>query len=201
MRFECTSKYYPKPFEPNDLIRPHVIDVVVGTENGVETTAARLAVDFLDLRHAEHAGYSILHVCDADSAGWTHVFEAIIEPAIDFAELRQDFGFDDPVNGLLFLYRSVFHPTLRDWQRFIIDGVCAMFPSDTAMIIARNELELSEKDLASLGFRIVAGSDLLFRPNMLANEYSSVADGRDPSAVTCPLESGARIDEQWGALD
>ncbi len=197
MRFRCTSTFHPKPYEPSDYIRPNVIEVVCRTAGDEDAIAARLAVDYLDIANAERDGASVLHVCDADSSGWTGVYEATIEPAVNFAKIREDFGFDDPINGLLFLYSAVFHPDLSDWQRFVIDSVCSMFPEDTAMVMWKWTTQLSDKELASLGFRIVAGSDLLFRPNMLPREYSAAEDGRDPIDLEVAEDAGDYVDQQW----
>ncbi len=93
MRFECKSTYYPKPSEPNDFIRSNLIDVCCFTAGDSDTVAARLAVDYLDILRAESEGQSVLHVCDADSSAWSKVYESMIEPATDFAEIRKDFGF------------------------------------------------------------------------------------------------------------
>lgn len=174
-----------------------MIDVLCRTAGDEDTIAARLAVDYLDIAGAERDGASVLHVCDADSSGWTRVYEATIEPAVDFAMIRQDFGFDDPINGLLFLHSAVFHWDLLDWQRFVIDSVCSMFPDDTAMVMWKGTTQLSDKELASLGFRMVAGSDLLFRPNMLPREYSAEEDGRDPIDLEVTEDAGAYVDQEW----
>jgi hypothetical protein len=45
-----------------------------------------------------------------------------------------------------------------------------MFPSDTTTVMWKEMTHSRDKELASLGFRIVAGSDLLFRPNMLSRD-------------------------------
>jgi hypothetical protein len=142
MRFKCTSIIHPKPYEPSDYIRTNIIDVLCRTAGDEDAIATRLAVDYLDIASAECDGASVLHVCDADSAGWMHVYEATIEPAVDFAMIREDFGFDDPINGLLFLHSAVFHPDRFDWQRFVIDSVCSMFPDDTAMFMWKRTIHL-----------------------------------------------------------
>lgn len=69
--------------------------------------------------------------------------------------------------GLVFIHRAVFHPFVRDWQRMIVDSICKMFPKGLATVMWKGTTDLTEKELASLGFRIVAGHDLLFRPNIL----------------------------------
>lgn len=198
MRFECRSTYHPKPLEPDDYIRPHDISVICSSSDDEEVVAARLAVDHLDILRAELEGQSVCHICDADSADWEHVYSATIEPAIDFAEIREDFGFRDPVNGLVFIHRAVFHPSTRDWQRLIIDSVCNMFPEDTAVVMRKDTTDLTDKELASLGFRIVAGWDLLFRPNMLKRDYDTAEDERHPVlSLKVPADAGEYVKQEW----
>lgn len=176
MRFECRSTFFPKPFEPSHYIRPHDILVRCFSTADTWTTVGRLAVDYLDFARAESEGFSICHVCDDDSAEWEEVYSAIIEPAPDFAELRKDFQFDEAVVAIAFIRQAVFHPGMREQQRFILDSICRMFAEDTAIVMPRETTDLDFKELASLGFRIVAGKNFLFRPNMLVNEYSAADD-------------------------
>ncbi|TWU51555.1 hypothetical protein [Rubripirellula reticaptiva] len=201
MRFECQSTYYPKPTEPNHYIRTSEIDVWCHTAGDEPAIAARLAVDYLDIDRADSEGESILHVCDADSATWMQVYEATIEPDIDFLGIREDFGFDDPIHGLVFIHGAVFHPSVNAWRAYILDSVCGMFPVDTATVMWKRTTELEDKDLASLGFRKVAGSELLFRPNMLENAYSSSDDDRDPIELIVPEDAQNNVDQQWVERD
>ncbi|MCR9209723.1 MAG: hypothetical protein NXI28_15940 [bacterium] len=200
MKLRTESIYHPKPFEPNQYIRPHVVDVTCLTDGDEpeEIIAGRIAVDYLDILRAETAGQSIVHVCDADSQNWEMVYSATIEPAIDFAGIRKDFGFDDPVHGLVFIHQVVLHPSLRDWQQMILDSICDMFPSETATVMIRGITELPDRALAELGFRIVAGHDVLFRPNMLKNDYTTADDPRDPfTDLTVPPDAEAYVLDRW----
>jgi hypothetical protein len=179
MRLRCQFEYYPQPYEPELYLRPVAIDVVCHSEPDSEAIAGRIALDHLDLVRAETTGENVHDICDADSGGWEAVYAALFEPALDFAEIRGDFKFNDPINHLLFLYRSVFHPVLRDWESFILDHVATLFGEDSALVMWKKETDLSDRELARLGFRIVAGHDLLFRPNMLRHEYCASSDDRD----------------------
>jgi len=203
MRFDTRSTYCPKPFEPNHYIRSNVVSVVCPVQCDEEddyeygeAVAGRLAIDYLDICRIEAEGQSVLHVCDADSAGWDHVYAATIEPAANFTEIRQDFGFDDAIMGLVFIHQAVFHRSLRPWQQMIIDSVCKMFPESTATVMWRGTTDLTDKELASLGFRLVAGHDLLFRPNMLINQYDTATDERTPDFAV-PPDAEEYVDERW----
>ncbi len=204
MRFDTRSTYHPKPFELKQYIRSHVISVACPVEGDPEdddyeyeeVVAGRLAVDYLDILRIETEGQSVLHVCDSDSAGWEHVYSATIEPAENFAEIRQDFGFDDVITGLVFIHQAVFHQSLRQWQQMIIESICKMFPESTATVMWKGTTDLSDKELASLGFRIVAGHNLLFRPNMLISEYDTAQDERNAEFGVSP-DAEEYVEEHW----
>ncbi len=201
MRFDCKFRYYPHVTEPDDFIRPYVIDIICSSETDEEVIVAKIALDYLDIVRAEVSRQHLYEVCDADSAGWEHVYSAIIEPGVNSAEIRRDFGFDEPVHSILFVYQSVFHPCLRDWQRYILDHVCGLFGNDSATVMWKGETDLSDKELASLGFRIVAGHDLLFRPNMLKNEYDSLEDRRNPFDIEVEDDVGEYVLGAWKKLE
>ena len=65
----------------------------------------------------------------------------------------------------------------------------------------KHTTDLESKELASLGFRIIAGSELLFRPNMLENGYSALADTRDPMDLIVAEDAQEHVDQQWSELD
>jgi hypothetical protein len=100
MRFECNSISYPKPTDPIHYFCTNEIDVWCNTAGDEPAVAARLAVDYLDIARAVSDGQSIVHVCDADSSAWMQVYEATIEPDINFLGIREDFGFDAPIHLL-----------------------------------------------------------------------------------------------------
>ncbi len=201
MQFECNSIFYPKPTDPTHYFNTNEIDVWCHTDGDEPAIAARLAVDYLDIARAVGAGESILHICDAESAGWMSVYETTIEPDIHFTGIREDFGFDNPILGLVFIHGAVFHPDTLPWRQFILDSICRMFPPDTATVMWNNTTDLEPKELASLGFRKIAGSELLFRPNMLENAYSVMGDTRDPMELMVAEDAQDYVDEQWEQLD
>ncbi len=199
MKFQTRMTYNPMPVEPNEVIVSHEIDVICYTESDAEVTAARISLDHLDINRAQKLGHPVVHVCDADSASWERVYSTVIEPSHDFDEIRKDFGFDDPIDGVLYLRQSVFHPSLRDWQRLIVDQICNMFPESTATVMSKSETDMNDKERASVGFRMIAGSDLLFRPNMIKNEYEAINDDRDPLDLFVPVDAQDYVDERWDA--
>lgn len=197
MQFLSRMTYYPKPYEPNNVIVSHEVDILCRTEFDEPVVGGRVAIDYLDFDRANALGHPILSVCDADSASWEKVYSSVIEPNPDFEEIREDFGFDDPIIGLVFLRQSVFHPALRDWQCLIIDEICGMFSPFTATVMDRHETDMDDKERASLGFRMIAESDLLFRPNMLRNAYCADDDERDIFDLILPEDAQDYVDERW----
>lgn len=197
MKFVSRMTFHPQPIDPDEVIISHEIDVLCYTDSDASVVAGRVAIDYLDFVRASILGQSVVHVCDADSTGWMNVYSSVIEPSYDFDQIRQDFGFEDEIDGLLYLHQSVFHPSLREWQRFIVDQICKMFPTRTAMVMGKDETDLDDKERASLGFRMIASSDLLFRPNMLKNEYSAIDDDRDTLSFSVSAEVEDYVEEHW----
>ncbi|EGF28733.1 hypothetical protein RBWH47_03765 [Rhodopirellula baltica WH47] len=200
MKIELRSIFYPKPVDPDGYLRPHELSVICQSsesENG-EVVAARLAVDYLDISRAEDEGMNVWEVCDADSQGWYSVCSAILEPTAPFAEYRKELGIDHPVFGMAFIHRVAIHSSLRDWQQMIIDSVSKLFSGETATVMWRGTTDMTDQELASLGFRIVAGEDLLFRPNVLRSEYETVNDDRDPNFdLKVPQEAAEYVQREW----
>ena len=198
MRFRCQFDYHPRPAEADDFICPMVVEVVCSTEAFEEVVAARIAVDRLDLSRATVAGENIYEVCDADSSGWENVYAALFEPSSDphDPDLREDFEFDEPIFNLLFVYRTVFHPSLRPWQSFIMHHVSELGGDMSATIMWKSETSLSTAELGRLGFRMIAGEDLLFLPNMLQQEYSPDEEG-ELFELEVPADAEDYVIQEW----
>ena len=202
MRFECKYTYYPAPCEPDDYLRAMTVDVMCfQKDTDEEVLVARLAIDHLDLIRAEADGMDVLMVCDADSAGWESVYSSIIEPGINSTEIRHDFGFEEPVFHILFMHKAVFHPEVRDWQRFIVDQACEMFDNHSATVMWKGDTGMTDKELASLGFRMIAETDLLFRPNMLISKYVPDDDRRDVFDIAVEDSAIDFVRDEWDRED
>jgi len=53
----------------------------------------------------------------------------------------------------------------------------------------------------SFKFRIIACSELLFRPNMFENGYAVLADNQDPMDLIVAKDAQEHVDEKWSELD
>ena len=197
MRFSCHFDYYPEPWDPQFFINPVTVDVLCGDENGNDCLVARMAIDHLDLIRAETSGQDVLDVCDADSAGWEAVYSALFEPGEDFVELRRDFNFNDPVLDVLFLHRSAFHRSIYDLRMFIVDHAACLFGETTALVMWNSETGIPDSDLAKLGFRKIAGHELLFRPNMLVNAYDRANDAARILDIEVSSSAAKEVEDEW----
>jgi hypothetical protein len=198
MRFQCSFNYYPHPQEPNDFLRSGTVDVYCWPENGDEQIVARLAFDHLDIVRAEYAGENIYEVCDADSAGWEATYHALFESVDGNTQLRRDFEFDDAVGHVLFIHKVMFHPCLHEWRSYILDHVCHLIDTDSVTVMWKSTTDLSEKKLSDLGFRRIAGEELLFRPNMYRHSYEAANEARDPLSITIDEAAEDFIIRVWG---
>jgi len=196
MHFDCRFTYYPQPFEPNLFLREMTIDVVCGVDDFASVVAARLAVDHLDIGRVTSVGGDIYEVCDADSSGWEAVFAGLFEPGSQ-AEWRGDFELVDPIDDLLFMHHSVFHPALREWQAYIIDHVAKLFGNESAFVMWKEETDLTDAELDALGFRVIAGTDLRLRPNMYQQKYNAVDDERDAVNLCVPADAEEYVNANW----
>lgn len=196
MQFDCRFSYFPQPFEPELYLREYEIDVVSGNEAG-SFVAARLALDFLDIRRIEAAGESVLEVCDADSAGWVEVFHALFEDGAGELHIKEDLDFYDPINSIVYLHRFVFGPSMRAWREYIVAHAAAMFPHDTAVVMRKDQTEFSQEELTRMGFWSIGGTDFLFRPNTHQHPYDPVADERDVLDADSSQFDEAFVNKQW----
>jgi hypothetical protein len=159
--------------------------------------AGRLAFDLLDIGRAEVAGENLYEICDADSAGWEGVYAALFEPEGEYGEIRRDFDFYEPIDHVLFLYKMVFHPAIRSWQSFILDHTATLFGHMSALTMWKGMTDLTDIEMSQLGFRIIAGQNLLFRPNMMKNEYSADEEKRDVLGLVVPDDAGEYVERAW----
>lgn len=65
--------------------------------------------------------------------------------------------------------------------------------------MGRSTVDLQDRELTSLGFRIIAGRELLFRPNCYQHEYAASKDPRDPNEVSikADYEPCSYLQQTW----
>ena len=187
MKFKYFSEYYPDPSEPNDYISEGIVDVVEWTEAGEEHLIGRLALDCINVPRVVYGGREHLYtVCDADSQGWHNVFAALFD--YKTCELIPEIGCEEPFDFLFLLYRMELHPVIQQLEAHVLHHVAQLNGESTILNMLEGISKLPAKRLASIGFRKVAGSKLLFLPAMLTS------DPPVPSDADLHLELDSSID-------
>lgn len=196
MWFDCRYSYFPQPYDSELFLRNYTIDIYSGNSQG-EVLVGRIGLDYLDLIRVEEAGESVYDVCDCDSAGWEQVYRILFEDREEEVDLKAEFAFDDPVFEIVFLHRFVLHPSLSDWRMFVVSHVAEMFSSNSAMVMWDDAVELTDRQLADVGFRRIAGQELLFRPNMLQHPYRGIGDRRESLDLEVDNSLQDWVLQQW----
>ena len=197
MEIKCSFNYTPRPVEPNQYLRFMKVDVLCPVENSDDyAVAAQLHMDHLDMSRPFNESWDIYDICDSDSSGWEAVFVGLFEPGTQ-AEWRKDFGCDEVINSVLFMYKAVFHPALVNWQQFIIDHVAGLVGEDSVFVMWDETTDLDDRQQSDLGFRVAAGTGgLRFRVNCYKNKYSSREDARDVNDLEVPLDAQAYVEKK-----
>jgi hypothetical protein len=169
MRLHCKFiSSIGREFE-DDYVRRVRINVKCFDAQGMsEYTVAKLAADQILWATAQTDGASLFDICDADSAGM-HDLHVILTEGTN--ELRDDLQVYEVVDSVLFIHRAVFHPDAEPDKKGVIDAVCNLFGTLTLAVMWHCTTGLPDADLADLGFRRVAGTDLIFRHCALATPF------------------------------
>ena len=64
---------------------------------------------------------------------------------------------------VIFVWRAVLHSRLRPYLQGVIDTIGTLFGDETVLAMWHRTTEISDSELASLGFRRIAGRDLIYR--------------------------------------
>jgi len=116
---------------------------------------------------AQEDGYSLLHVCDADSAGWLEVYEILTEVGKD-GRLRADLQLEDFFVHVFLMHHFLLHPDIEDRVAVLDAAIRATTTNDSVVATwheAPHNTLLTDAELAELGFKKIAGSSLIFRDN------------------------------------
>jgi hypothetical protein len=78
----------------------------------------------------------------------------------------------------------------------VIDTIGTLFCNETVLAMWHRTSGLSDAELASLGFRRIAGSELIYRHSVLRSDYSDEhASGMDVPLDFEPEESVLRMED------
>jgi hypothetical protein len=171
------------------------ISVACYDEDGLgEYTVGKVAMDQVLWADALADGVSLFEICDSDSQGLHEVHVALTHGGQEF---RPDLRINEITSQVLFLYGAVFHPSVHPYRQGILHAAFTLFGEESLAAMWKDTSGLPEADLADLGFRKIAGSDLIFRHSALRTPFGErFPRGRDADlAATAAVEEW--VEQEW----
>jgi hypothetical protein len=159
-----------------------------------EYTVGRLALDQVLWAAAATDGVSLFEVCDSDSQG-LHEVHAILTRGRQ--EFRPDLGINEVTDHVLFLHGAVFHPSVHAFRQGILEAAFSLFGEQSLAVMWKDTSGLSDAELADLGFRKIAGADLIFRHSALRTPFSDRFPRGQDAEVTARPEYEEWVEQQW----
>ncbi len=170
MRLRCDFSTPVSRNEEDDYVRHLVISVESHDEHCAQAyLVGRLAMDQILWADALADGMPLFNVCDNDSQG-LHEAHVILTNGHD--TFRPDVGIEEVTNHVMFLYGAVFHPAIYAFRQGILDTAFNLFGEDSLALMWLDTSGLTEAELAELGFKKIAGEDLIFRHSALQTPFS-----------------------------
>jgi response regulator NasT len=142
----------------------------------------KLAMDQILWNDALTDGVSLFEICDNDSQG-LHEAHVILTDGHD--SFRPDLEIEEITNHVMFLYGAVFHPSIHPFRQGILDNAFNLFGEESLALMWLDTSGLPESDLADIGFRKIAGEDLIFRHSALRTPFSD----RNPLGQDADVEA------------
>ena len=167
MRFETIIEHHPAPFEPNEYIDTHQINIVFPTRGGDSIVAGYAMMDYLNFHRCFAAGESVWQIADADSTMWLDVFAEVFDINGAHSGSNADIELPPDVDGFGILYKFSLHPSLRPWQPFVVQSVFETLPEETMIFTFGELLDFTPRESNLLNLATKKGSDVQCRPNML----------------------------------
>ena len=178
-------------FGASDYIRSLQLDISGCVLNGDRVLLGKMAADQVMISDAQVEGMSLFDVFDEDSQGLHDAYVALFD---DHGEFQNELNLEDHADTLIFIWRAVVHPRLRPYLQGVIATVGAMFSEATVVAMWHSTTGLSDPELASLGFRRIAGSGLIYRHSALRSEFTD----DHPTGMDVPLDlEGQESDAEW----
>ena len=175
----------------SDYVRALQLDISGCDLNGDRVLLGKLAADQVLISDAQVDGMSLFDVCDEDSQGLHEAYVALFD---DRGEFQSELNLEDYADTLIFIWRAVVHPRLSPYLQGVIATIGSMFSQATVVAMWHSTTGLSDPELASLGFRRIAGSGLIYRHSALRSEFTDL----HPTGMDVPLEFEAEeSDAEW----
>jgi hypothetical protein len=175
----------------SDYVRALQLDVSAYDEVGNRILLGKIAADQVLIGDAQSNGMPQLDVCDQDSQGLYEIYEALFD---DKGEFQPELNIDVPADSLIFVWRAVLHSRIRPYLQGVIDTIGTLFGNETVLAMWQQTTDLSDAELSQLGFRRIAGSNLIYRHSALRSDFYD----DHPSGMDVPLDFEAdESDEEW----
>jgi len=175
----------------SDYVRSLRLDVSGCDDVGNRILLGRIAADQVLVGDAQTEGMPLFDVCDQDSQGLHETYVALFD---EQGEFQSELNIDEPVDSLIFVWRAVLHSRLRPYLQGVIDTIGTLFGNETVLAMWHGTTDLSDTELASLGFRRIAGSELIYRHSALRSDFSD----EHPCGMDVPLDFEAEeSDAEW----
>ena len=175
----------------SDYVRSLRIDVSGCDAVGDRILLGRIAADQVLVGDAQVAGLPLFDVCDQDSQGLHETYVALFD---EQGEFQPELNIDEPADSLIFVWRAVLHSRLRPYLQGVIDTIGTLFGNECVLAMWHPTTDLSDAELASLGFRRIAGSALIYRHSALRSDFTD----EHPYGMDVPLEFEAEeSDAEW----
>lgn len=198
MRLRCEFSTPVARSEEDDYVRHLVISVEGYDEECADSyLVGKLAMDQILWDDALIDGVSLFDICDNDSQG-LHEAHAILTNGHD--SFRPDLKIKEATSHILFLYGAVFHPSIHPYRQGILDAAFKLFGEDSLAVMWLDSSGLPETDLAELGFRKIAGRDLIFRHSARRTPFHKrYPRGQDVDVIGRP-EYEKWVKKEWKAF-
>lgn len=194
MRLRCEFSTPVSRSDVDDYVRHLVITVNAFSKDYEQYLVGKLAMDQILWSDALADGMPLLDICDNDSQG-LHEAHVILTNGHD--TFRPDLGIQEMTNHVMFLYGAVFHPAIHSFRQGILDAAFNLFGEESVALMWLDTSGLSETELAELGFKKIAGEDLIFRHSALRTPFGDRnPQGQDADVQALP-EHEEWVLKQW----
>ncbi len=175
----------------SDYVRALQIDISGCDANGDRVLLGKIAADQVLVGEAQVDGMPLFDVCDQDSQGLHEAYVALFD---ETGEFQSELNLDDHADTLIFIWRAVVHSRLLPYLQGVIATIGTMFSQATVVAMWHSTTGLSDSELASLGFRRIAGSGLIYRHSALRSDFTN----EHPTGLDVPLVFEAEeSDAEW----
>lgn len=195
MRLHCEFSTGIGRTDLDDYVRHLEISVGCYDEDYLnEYTVGKLSLDQILWMDALVDGVSLFEICDNDSGGMHEVHSILTKGKQEF---RPDLQIKEVTDHVLFLYGAVFHPSIHPYRQAILQSIFRLFGEECLAVMWKDTSGLSETELADLGFRKIAGSDLIFRHMTLRTPFSDRFPKGQDAEVTAQPEFDEWVKLEW----